>query len=298
MQSKTKKLYQLFGDLPSRDLPIQVELVNQEKHPSYCLERLVLNCNGIEKVPALFVYPKVQAGKLPVVVYNHSHGGRYETGKEELIVGAPYIYKPWLNDLITAGYAVIAIDHWGFGQRSGRSEMDIFKDFLWHGKSMWGMMVYDSLRAVDYLCSRAEIDQTRIATLGMSMGSTMAWYLAAIDERVKVCVDICCLTDFHSLLKHQGLHGHGIYYYVPGLLKFFDTAAINALIALRAHLSLAGIDDLLTPEDGLDIIDNKLKKVYRRMNSAENWQLHKFPVGHLETCEMRNIILNFIANKL
>ena len=74
---------------------------------------------------------------------------------------------------------------------------------------MWGMMVYDSLRAVDYLVTRADVDAGRIGTIGMSMGSTMGWWLAALDERVKVCVDICCLTDFEALLEEKGLEGHG-----------------------------------------------------------------------------------------
>jgi cephalosporin-C deacetylase-like acetyl esterase len=58
------------------------------------------------------------------------------------------------------------------------------------------MMVYDNIRAIDYLATRPEVNAARIATLGLSMGSTMAWWTAALDERVKVCVDICCLTDF------------------------------------------------------------------------------------------------------
>ena len=37
-----------------------------------------------------------------------------------------------------------------------------------------------------------------------------------------------------------GLDGHGIYYYVPALLKHFTSADINALIAPRAHLAIAG----------------------------------------------------------
>ena len=77
----------------------------------------------------------------------------------------------------------------------------------------------------------------------MSMGSTMAWWLAALDTRIKVTVDINCLTDFQALLAENGLSRHGLYYFVPGLLKHFTTAQINALIAPRAHLGLAGLRD-------------------------------------------------------
>lgn len=76
-------------------------------------------------------------------------------------------------------------------------------------------MVYDSIKALDYLTSRPDVDPKRLATLGISMGSTMAWWLAALDTRIKVCIDLCCLTDFHSLIEARGLDGHGLYYYVP-----------------------------------------------------------------------------------
>ncbi len=49
------------------------------------------------------------------------------------------------------GYAALCIDTWAFGERRGRTESEIFKQMLWTGRVMWGMMVYDSLRAVDYL---------------------------------------------------------------------------------------------------------------------------------------------------
>ena len=68
-------------------------------------------------------------------------------------------------------------------------------------------MVFDSLRAVDYLCTRPDIDASRIGTLGMSMGSTLAWWLAALDVRIRVCVDICCLTDFEALIDKTLMAG-------------------------------------------------------------------------------------------
>ncbi len=81
----------------------------------------------------------------------------------------------------------------------------MFKAMLWRGQVLWGMMVYDGLRALDFLLTRPEIDPRRVATLGMSMGSTMAWWLGALDERIKVTVDINCLTDFQALLARKAL---------------------------------------------------------------------------------------------
>jgi len=181
-----------------------------------------------------------------------------------------------------------------FGERRGLTESEQFKHMLWHGQVLWGMMLFDSLRAVDYLCSRPEIDTKRIGTMGLSMGSTMAWWLAALDTRIQVCVDICCLTDFHALIAAQGLDGHGLYYYVPSLLKHFSTAEINALIAPRPHLSLAGNYDRLTPPAGLERIDQELKAVYAELGRPAGWELKRFNVGHFETAEMRVAILDFL----
>ena len=84
------------------------------------------------------------------------------------------------EELTRRGYAALCIDHWVFGGRSGRSESSVFKRMLWQGQVMWGMMVFDSLRAVDYLHTRDDVDPKRIATLGLSMGSTMAWWVAGL----------------------------------------------------------------------------------------------------------------------
>jgi hypothetical protein len=128
------------------------------------------------------------------------------------------------------------------------------------------------------------------------MGSTMSWWLAALDERVKVCVDLCCLTDFHALIQTRGMHG--IYYYVPSLLKHFTTAQINALISPRPHLAIAGIYDCLTPPEGLDRIDAELRKVYESEGASNAWKLMRYQTGHFETAPGRQEVLDFLRKWL
>ncbi|HUS92072.1 MAG TPA: acetylxylan esterase [Phycisphaerae bacterium] len=292
---RRSELYALLGDLPDRDRPISCRKVAEEPRPPYVLEKLVLDLHGVEPVPAYFARPAEGGGPWPAVLYNHAHGGQYDIGKEELIGGRGGIQDPPYAEALTArGWAALCIDHWAFGERRGRSEGEIFKEMLWGGQVMWGRMVYDSLRAVDYLAGRADVDAGRIATLGLSMGSTMAWWVAALDERIKVCVDICCLTDFGALIEARGLDGHGVYYYVPKLLKHFTTAQINALIAPRAHLSLAGVYDRLTPPAGLDRIDAELRAAYAAAGAPDAWRLSRYHCGHMETAAMRAEILEFL----
>jgi Dienelactone hydrolase family len=297
--ARRRELYSLMGDLPDRNRPLGSRKRSEEERDGYVLETWELDLNGIEPVPAYVARPKAAGARRPAVLFNHSHGGGYKIGKQEFIEGRSYLQPvPYAKELTNLGYVSLCIDHWVFGERSHTTEADTFKAMLWHGQVLWGMMVYDSLRAMDYLVARPEVDPTRVATLGISMGSTMAWWLAALDERVKVTVDICCLTEFNTLLANKALSAHGVYYFVPGLLKRFTTSQINALIAPRAHLGLAGLQDKLTPVEGLDIIDRDLQRVYAEHRHPERWKLLRYDVGHMETPEGRREIIAFLERFL
>jgi pimeloyl-ACP methyl ester carboxylesterase len=296
---RRKELWGLLGDLPPRNHPITVKQFSREARDGYVLETLELDLNGIERVPAYFAKPDGASGKLPTVLFNHSHGGDYTIGKEEFVAGRQYLENPpYAKQLTSMGYSALCIDHWAFGGRRGRTESSLFKHMLWSGQVMWGMMVYDSVRALDYLLTRDDVDPARIGSLGISMGSTMAWWHAALDERVKVCVDLCCLTDFQALVEIDNLDGHGVYYYVPGLLKRFTTAQVNALVAPRPHLSTAGLQDKLTPPQGLDRVDAELKRVYAQWNAPDAWKLLRYDHGHRENPEMRKEIVTWLKRWL
>lgn len=288
---RREELYRLLGRLPPRDRAVSARVLSTEEREHYVLEKLVLDLNGEEPAPAWFARPKQAKGRLPTVLFNHSHGGGYGIGKAEFLEGREYLSNPPYAQFLTSlGYNALCFDAWLFGERSGRAELDFCKDMLWHGRVPWGMMVYDSLKAVDYLVSRPDVDTARLGTVGISMGSSAAQWLGALDPRVKVIVDICCLTDWHTLVEVGGLKGHGIYYYVPDLLNHFTTAQMNALIAPRPHLSLAGTRDALTPVAGLDKVDRELEQVYAAAGHPGHWRLLRYDVGHQETPAMREEI--------
>jgi dienelactone hydrolase len=296
---RRQALYALLGELPDRERPIQAELTAREERDTYVLEVLRLDLNGMEPVPAYFTWPRAATGPSPAVLYHHAHGGDYALGKDEFLVGRGALQTPaYAEALARHGIAGLCIDAWNFGERRGRTESELFKQLLWQGQVLWGLMVYDTLRATDYLLGRPEVDPQRLGSLGLSMGSTMAWWHAALDERVAACVDLCCLSDYQALIETRGLDGHGIYYYVPGLLKYFTAAEINALICPRPHLSLAGTLDPLTPPAGLDRIDAALRQVYAEAGAPERWQLVRSVSGHFETWDMRRRSLEFLGRYL
>jgi dienelactone hydrolase len=297
--ARRAELYALLGDLPDRARPVSGRKRGEEVRDGYVLEVWDLELNGIETVPAYLARPRDMAGRRPAIVFNHSHGGGYKIGKTEFIEGREYLQPvPYAKALTDLGYVALSIDHWVFGERSHSTELDTFKAMLWQGQVLWGMMVFDSLKAVDWLVQRPDVDPGRLGTIGMSMGSSMAQWLGALDTRIGVIVDICCLTDYHTLLAKKGLAGHGIYYYVPSLLKHFTASQINALMAPRPHLALAGLQDRLAPAEGLDVIDREMTRVYAALGQAHHWQIRRYDVGHQETAEGRVEALAFLQRYL
>ena len=62
---RRKELWSLLGDLPWDHKPGQVSVVKTEKHDGYTLQRLVLDLNGIEPVPALLLIPDKRQNPAP-----------------------------------------------------------------------------------------------------------------------------------------------------------------------------------------------------------------------------------------
>jgi hypothetical protein len=94
-QDKQRKiLYNLLGDIPPKDRLIRSTVVEQSEQDGYILEKLLLDLNGLEPVPAYFVKPKNSNQRIPCMLYNHAHGGNYLLGKDELLLGQPALCAP------------------------------------------------------------------------------------------------------------------------------------------------------------------------------------------------------------
>ena len=302
-------LGQLLGDLPPRPPKPAVKVVKQEERDGYRLEKLSIDNGAGAQIPAWLLIPK-GAGPFPGLLYCHWHAGQYNLGKEEIWLDAPDGNGKRGESLVKRGYVVLAIDVYGFGERSGlgpdgpkqkggQEEMSLSKAFLWMGRSLWGMMVRDDQIALDVLSARPEVDPKRIGATGISMGSTRTWWLAALDDRVSAAVGVCCLTRYEDLFRSGGLREHGIYYFVPGMLKHFDTEAVTSLIAPRPFLTLSGADDGGSPAAGVRKINDFCAEVYRLHGTPDSFKGVLYPgVGHVYTPEMWKEMLAWFQKHL
>lgn len=304
-----RQLWELLGKLPPRPKGLAVQTLSREDRGDYFLEKFQFDNGAGAVVPGYLLIPKTQSAKSPAVLYCHWHGGQYEIGKEEIFRtnAAPVAPGP---ALAKQGYVVLAIDAYCFGERNGKgpggpaekgsaSEMTASKFNLWVGRTLWGMIVRDDLMALDYLCSRPEVDAKRVGVTGISMGATRAWWLMALDERFRAGVAVCCLTRYQNLIAHEGLKYHGIYYFVPGMLNHFDTEAVVALAAPRPLLFLSGAKDAGSPVDGIQVIESTVEGVYKLYGREKEFQSVVYPgVGHQYTPEMWEKMLAWMETHL
>jgi dienelactone hydrolase len=307
-RAKTRKtLLGCLGQMPDRPDPRKVKVLSREDKGDYTLERIEFH-NGVDMVvPGILLVPKAVKTPVPAIVALHGHGSSKESvltdPKNSQLIG-PMLAK--------RGYVVAAIDACFNGARVGKGpggpnldkgaypqELSLFKLYLWQGRTLWGMMLREEQCLLDYLETRPEVDKKRIGATGMSMGCTRAWWLAAIDDRIQAVVGVACFTHYTELIAHGNLRKHGIYYFVPGVLKHFDTEAIHALIAPRPHLELSGDEDGGAPTDGVVVLEKKLGAVYRLFGKGANFRsvLYK-KTGHEYLPEMKTEMVEWFERHL
>jgi dienelactone hydrolase len=286
-----------------------VQTIGREDRGDYVVERFVFDNNAGSSVPGYLLIPKQRAGKAPGILFCHWHGGEYDIGKEEMFQARHTPDAPG-PALVRRGFVILGIDAFCFGERNGKGpggptdsgsdgEASASKFDLWFGRTLWGMMLRDDLMALDYLVSRPEVDPTRIGVTGISMGATRSWWLMALDERIKTGVAIACLTRYQNLIQHKALNAHGIYYFVPNMLRFFDTEAVLALIAPRPVLFMNGDQDCGSPVDGIRAIEAAVRPVYELYGKENHFQSVVYEgLGHVYTAEMWGRTLAWLTEHL
>jgi len=72
------------------------------------------------------------------------------------------------------------------------------------GENVAQYRIWDGMRAIDYLQSRADIQPGKIGCTGNSGGGTLTSYLMALDDRIKAASPGSYLTTFKKLIEVKG----------------------------------------------------------------------------------------------
>jgi cephalosporin-C deacetylase-like acetyl esterase len=181
-----------FGPFPERT-SLNPIITGKIEHPGYTIEKIIFESQPGYYVTSNFYVPKGRVLPQPGVLFTCGHS---KFGKGSIL------YHETCLGLVLKGYVVLAIDPMGQGERSEYVDPLTGKDLVNQcmdqhhylgrpsyllGWTLAGLRTWDAIRAIDYLCSRTEVDTGRIAVVGNSGGGQMAMLITAADQRVKVC---------------------------------------------------------------------------------------------------------------
>ncbi|MBI3346420.1 MAG: dienelactone hydrolase family protein [Burkholderiales bacterium] len=249
--------------------------LTEEDRVTHTARSLTLRGALGDRVPALYLGPKGE-GPHPAVLLLHDHGARFDIGKEKLIrplAAAPaatheaagawaqrYFGGRFVGDtLVEAGFAVLAVDALGWGERSrtgfAKDDQQALANHLMQlGHSWAGLIASDDVRAHRWLRERPEVDSRRVAVLGFSMGAFRAWQLAAVCGEVSACIAAHWMCTREGLLRagEHTLQGQSAFSMAhAGLAAELDHPDIAALIAPRPLMLFGSPQDPLFPWDAV-----------------------------------------------
>jgi hypothetical protein len=109
------------------------------------------------------------------------------------------------------------------------------------GSSVIGRRVWDILRALDYLKSRADVDPSQIRILGKGPAGLAALMAAALDERFQAVLIERTLATYSSIVDSEE-YDLALDWFAPGILKHFDIPDITAAIYPRPVWIVDAVD--------------------------------------------------------
>jgi dienelactone hydrolase len=278
----------------------RLTLISTETAPrdGFVFERLTLELEGVGPVRAFLTRPP-GGGRHPAILYGHSHGGRHEIGASELMDGRSYLLSPFGPLLARAGYVALCMDMPTFGDRDDVEESSAAKAHIWYGTSLIGQMISEQAAALSYLASRDEVDSDRLGAFGISLGSTLSYWHAALDPRIRAVAHLCCYADYATLVELGNHDSHGIYLLVPGLLSHTSTGEIAGLVAPRPQLICLGDEDELTPPLSIERALAVTRPMYAAAGAPDALEVFVQPgVDHRETPEMHELVMAFFDREL
>lgn len=188
-------------------------------HPAQTADVYDVVYEGADGTPihGWYVVPKFAAPGAPVPVIVRYHG--YSGDR-----GLPHDALHWT----TMGMAVFTVDTRGQGGQSPDNALYPMGGI--HGKMTLGILdpetyyyrqaYLDCIRAVDFVCSREEIDRGRIAVAGGSQGGGLALAVAGLDDRPKLAMPVFpYLCHFRRSVE---IHSTGPYVEIKNWFRKYD----------------------------------------------------------------------------
>lgn len=238
----------------------------------------------------------------PALVFYHG----YQNSK----VGI-YTYLPW----VLQGYAVLAVDVRGqpggsvdtAAYSTGHAKGWMTKGILDEREYYYRGVYVDSVRALDFLATRQEIDMDKVGLTGFSQGGGLSLAVAALDDRPALTMPgmpfLCHFErpleisrkypywEFADYIRHHPTRSERLF----RTLSYFDNLNLADWITCPALFNVGLIDEICPP--------STIFAVYNRLAAPKNiaifpYHEHERPETHWETqMQWANHYLRGMVNK-
>ncbi|MDA1193161.1 MAG: hypothetical protein O3A46_15910, partial [Candidatus Poribacteria bacterium] len=244
--------------------------------------------------------PKGIAAPRPAVVFVHGHA---DNGKSYAN------YQRVCTDLANNGFVVLAVDPPGQGERfqyfaDGERKIGgcttehthAGQQFNLTGASIARHFIWDSMRGIDYLETRGEVDAARIGLTGNSGGGTQSVFLMMSEPRISVAIPCTFVMTLESYFKTgQPQDSEQV---VPGCFVHGpDHDDYITAMAPKPVLVGAVAYDFF-PLEGTEEAVERAKRVYELYGAAERVDLVVAPSRHEYAPQLREAAVNWFRKHL
>jgi cephalosporin-C deacetylase-like acetyl esterase len=281
------KIKESFGPFPEKT-PLNARTVGIVEYENYTIEKVIYESRPDFPVSASLYLPRDIKGKVPAVlgVCGHSSNGKLE--------GA---YQSFCQSLVNKGFAVLIYDPVSQGERHQFDAVPEGKDIAKSCTQVHNILgkelrlcddffgtwrVWDGIRGIDYLCSRPEVDTSRLGVTGNSGGGTTSSYINALDDRLTMAAPACYITTFMRNFDNElPTDSEQI---PPGIIAA-GCDMVDFLIAQapRPTVILAKSNDFFDPRGAVEAYEDA-KIVYSLLGIEDNIQL-KISEGNHGFCQ-------------
>ena len=276
----------LWHDRRWPDSPPPAKITGRVERAEYTIENLVLETAPNLHATANLYLPRTGRKPFPVILYQCGHANKNYYARH----GAWFAAK---------GIAVMVMDNIEMGEIEF-THHGVYSHAWFHwfsrGFSPLAVELLNARRILDYLCTRADIDSSRIGATGRSGGGITTFFLAAIDERVRASAPVSGTLSTVGWVKQRLSFAHCDCQHPVNSHGLLD-AEIGALIAPRAQLLCNADADRGFPMDAFNEMVDKMREIYRLLNADGALRTAVSPGGHSDTEAIRLPVYSFFLKE-
>ena len=290
-------------------VPFDSKVIGEEDRGRYVAKRLILNISADSRILAYLLVPKGE-GPYPAALLLHDHGARFDIGKEKVIrpfdesthrlqssrewVDENYGGRYLGDELAEQGYICFSIDALNWSDRGGggyEGQQALSSNLLHLGASLAGVIAYEDMRSADFLTSLSKVDTSRVAAIGLSMGSFRAFQLAALTDQIKAALSICWMAPVKDMILpgENKVRGNSAYTMLhPELFKYLDHMDIAGIACPKPMLFYHGRYDALFPVPAVEKAYRSLHEIWDSQNAGSKLETKIWDVKHEFSREMQD----------